>query len=139
MPDIDVFMNHRAEVKVEYHGHTITIGYDAEHYEQSLAKRLAKIQETNDLDAVVDILERLLLDWDLTAGGEPLPITTETLAARSMPMLMAINVAIQTDMFASPNGPSSLRGSSTAPVSLPTTTNSSGQPGSLAARRPRGT
>lgn len=131
-------MNHRAEVKVEYHGHTITIGYDAEQYDQTLARRLAKIGETNDLDAVVDVLQRLLLDWDLTAGGEPLPITTETLAARSMPMLMAINVAIQTDMFSPKNGTVSPNGSSTAPASPPTSINSSERPGSLAARQRRG-
>jgi hypothetical protein len=115
MPDIQELINQCATVTLQYRPDwSVTLEYRPERYEHRMTARLIQIEETKDIDAIVDVLMTLMSKWDVTDNGKPLPITPEVLADRPLAFLSALLGAIQEDIRTPKNDNDSATGSSVA-------------------------
>ena len=140
------------EVDVEWNGHVILVRYRADLNNRALIamKRvmvgvtaLDGITKFPDVEAIITELQRVLLPsgpdvpedergWDLTDGGESVPITFDTLVDLPPGLPAAILGGIFRDVNdpnrRKPSSAGSARGASSAPAVSPITTASSAMP-----------
>lgn len=97
------------EISVEYAGEIIRVTYAPAKvtpaWERGFQEALKDEWRTR---ALVDALAEILVGWDLTEEGAPLPVTRESLARLPLDLLGAIFSAIMEDLRPNPTsaGPS---------------------------------
>lgn len=104
MPDLDDLFNGRTPVTVEINGVAVRVAYNAGVFSNQFMHELEQSGTDRDLDRVVALLPRVLVEWDLTRRGKPIPITKEVLDALPIPILTAIGTAVLEDLMSSKNG-----------------------------------
>lgn len=139
MPDIDSLYSGTAHTTAIIRpGYEIAVEYDPRKHDQLMAARLVHIAETKDLEAITDGLLTMLVGWDLTRGGAPVPITQDELELIHPTILQSVLGAIQTDMFTPKNANGSPTTSPTDSASPRRTTNTFVPPGTSRAQRRHG-
>lgn len=129
------------ETSCEWGGHTILLRYRADLDNRALiaAKRLFAGVETMDgtqrmpdMEAIIDALTPMLTGWDITRGGQPVPISKETVIGLPLGLPAVMLMSVVGDAMdpnrrpVSANGWSAEAGSQ--PIAFPTTTPSSAMP-----------
>lgn len=130
------------EVPVPYNGHTIVVQYRADIDGRSMRAiqgvivgvptAMDKSVRFPDLDSVVAELARVLVGWDITRDGQPVPITQEEIRRlpADLPFLLLQTVVgdIHDPNRRRPSHDGSSVGASSEPTPSPTTTASSTTP-----------
>lgn len=88
-----------AKVQITYKDRVSQITYHPDVLTTAMAADFATAEEAGDLEAVTNLLEPLLADWDLTAGpGVPFPPVAENLRRVPLGLLGAIFGVIQKEI-----------------------------------------
>jgi hypothetical protein len=82
------------ELTFTYRNEEVNITYNPEATRQELAALRANLPtlkgEVEQWDALVSALAQMLVSWDVTEHGQPLPITEATLRKLSYPLLLRL-------------------------------------------------
>ena len=112
--DLDALEANRARLHVPYKDQELTIEYQPERVGMNLQRAWLRLgQPPHDVEPLLEQLATILLSWDLSRGGEPLPLTTDVLGALPVALTGTIAQNILED-FADPK---SLRKTETASAS----------------------
>jgi hypothetical protein len=95
----------------------VALRYRPDAYTDELETAFARLGDQGRLTgAFVALFAPMLVGWDLTDGGEPLPCDPAGIAKLGAPLCKALYLAIVRDVFADPKASSgSSNGASTTP------------------------
>ncbi len=96
MPSLADLVGDRATLPIPFGAETITVVYRPTSYTMSLAERLGEVR-------VAEFIEQLVIEWDVTTEGEPVPLVAATLDDLVHPaVLRAVTQAIIADAGTDP-------------------------------------
>lgn len=128
MPDIDLLYKRVAPAQVTYgDDFVINLTFRPDKYVAELHNKIVADRTQNPtFDEITDALDELVIGWDLTDQGVPVPVTREALNALPIMLLRDMLIAIQTVVLSRKNAGSSTDGSSVEEnkESAPATTSS---------------
>ena len=94
----------RRQVAIKVEGETLNVVYNERMLTPGLIREVERLDKSEDVDGTVELLSRLLIEWDLQdEKGKPWPITRESLADLTYRELGMIQRAITEDL--APNQP----------------------------------
>lgn len=91
--EFDSIVNERVETVIEWGDDEIVIGH--RHYTEALEKAAMGEDGRWTGEGVKRLLVAMILDWDLTKGGEPYPITLEALTQLPSPLVSGMFMHLQ--------------------------------------------
>ena len=120
--DLDALERNLASVTATYKGQTATVVYYPERVGLNLQRGLAEAAvPPYQPHVLLDELPKIVVDWDIRRGGEPVPITPEGLGTLPLLVTSAIASAIMED-FRDPKSPTAtLPPASPSPTPSPAT------------------
>lgn len=101
--EISNLLAHKRTIQVEFAGNTVKVTYDPAKVTQRNNNAWAdKADEVRgDTDKLLEVLDEqfieMVVGWDLTEGGDPYPITKESVWGLPRPFINAIRTAIFSD------------------------------------------
>lgn len=105
MPSLDELEAGLAVITVRYKTIDVTFEYHPDRVGMNLQRAIAAVSRPpHDVGPICDELARVLSQWDLTRGGEPIPITTAGIGSLGVGLAGAIGSAIMED-FTDPKSP----------------------------------
>lgn len=97
----ELLAGHTADAKVEWEGEIVTITYDKNAYTPELEAQV--MDEANGGGrALADLLEKLLMDWDIIENGEPFPPTRTNIGRLPVAFLVQVMKAVGEAMSQDP-------------------------------------
>lgn len=112
----DLFAKRRL-VNVPYEGATLEVHYAPARFDaptvMALGRFFTETERTGvpDLPAAASIAAHVIVDWNATEDGEPIPVTAAELETWDHGLLIDILLSLQNDYNAAKNGNSSSNGS----------------------------
>lgn len=88
--DIDGIRNDRAKAQVEYMGETVKFTYRPA---MITAENYSTLLHGTDLVELGELFSGIISSWDLTAGGNPLPLSKQSFAR--LPLMLYKSIARQ--------------------------------------------
>jgi hypothetical protein len=95
--EIGHLISKRKPLVVEWEGERVNLAYRP--YTLAIGQAITDALREGDRTYVVEEMERLLIEWDITEEGEPLPIDAESLGRLPLELLNAISRAILEEMY----------------------------------------
>lgn len=95
MAELKNIVNKRCPVSFEWHGEQIEIAY------RPYSERIENEVKGGDdwaLSSMKALVCAVALDWNITDGGEPVPINEETLTALPVELQLQLFYAVQNDL-----------------------------------------
>lgn len=89
--DLAALRQRRATAVVEYHGEAFNVAYRPEKYDANMQAKMMQVSRSSEFGPLLELLMEMLISWDLTDAGQPVPITPETLG--SLPLNLLAEVA----------------------------------------------
>lgn len=95
----------RATAVAHYAGEDVRLDYRPELLDAPTVSKLQSMLQTAEAPtAYIDLLARLVAEWDITEDGAPMPVTRENLTRFGVTLLDALASAILLDMQPAKNG-----------------------------------
>lgn len=92
----------RKPVTVTWRGHRAEVAYRP----TAITPRFLKaVPKDADIDLLVQTVAHLLVDWEITRAGEPVPIEPEAMMDLPIDLLSAVLSAVMDDYNANPQTP----------------------------------
>lgn len=95
--EIGHLINKRKPLAVAWQGETVNIVYRP--YTLGIGQEIRDALAKGNRSYVVEEMERLLIEWDITDQGQPVPINQETLSMLPLELLNAISQAMLDEMY----------------------------------------
>jgi hypothetical protein len=115
MPSLDELESGIAHLSVPYKGLTVEIDYYPDRVSMNMQRAIAVLSRPpHDVGPITEELALVLADWDLTRGGEPVPITPDGVGSLGIALSSAIGGSIMEDF----NDPKSPRSTGSTSASL---------------------
>lgn len=92
--DLSSIRKDRSSVTVDFMGETLTLKYRPA---MITPKTYHKLAEADSVDELSAFFADLIVDWDLTKGGDPMPVNKENVAELPMQLIRGISSAIMSD------------------------------------------
>ena len=125
MPSLDELEADLARLSATYHNVTVMFDYHPARVGMNLQRAVASVtRPPHDMGPIADELAKVLSAWDLTRGGEPIPVTADGIGSLPMGLAAAIGQNVMED-FHDPKSPSSLERSSAPSAPIPPSSPSS--------------
>lgn len=129
MADIDLLFKRRATATIAYgeddgQKFDIAIEFRPEIYDARLHNSIVERGKDATFDELTSALDKLLISWDLSHGGEPWPMNPENLRRLPIPLLFEMLIGIQRTIMARGNETGSKDTSSQESETPPSTTSS---------------
>jgi len=105
--DIGALFKKVSSIDIEYEGEKFGVSYAPQKYTSRVHHEVLESQKTQDFVPLVSILTAMLVSWDLTDNGKPLPITEETLSSLPVNLLMMLVGEVMKDVASGKNVPAS--------------------------------
>jgi hypothetical protein len=97
----ELLAGHAADVKVEWEDEVVNVTYDKHAYTPELEAQV--MDDANGGGrALADLLEKLLMDWDVLENGQPFPPTRANIGRLPIAFLVAVMKAIGESMAQDP-------------------------------------
>jgi hypothetical protein len=85
-------------VSVAVGGETLSVSYRPSELTPRFLKELKEKSTGGDAETTAEMLFHILTKWDVTDGGNPVPLTPEILASLGFDLLNAIVQAVMEDL-----------------------------------------
>lgn len=95
MADLKDIIGMRVPVTFDWNGTTIALAYRP--YSERIEREI-KGDDEWDADAMKRLLVRVVIDWDITSQGQPLPITEENLGELPTDLMFSLFYAVLNDL-----------------------------------------
>jgi hypothetical protein len=128
--DLAAIRDDVATTEAVYGPHAFLVRYRPSRYDDAFHQAFT---EQSARESINYYLTELLVSWDLTSDGAPIPTTPEGVATVSLPIKLAVVKAVEADVL----NPTITAGQ-TPPTSAPTATSSSGTPPAAPSATPNG-
>jgi hypothetical protein len=96
MPDLKHIISMRCPVTFDWHGERIELAYRP--YSEAIENTIKGDDEAWSLVSMKALIERVVLDWNITSDGKPAPVDAATLTALPSELIMGIFYACQNDL-----------------------------------------
>lgn len=111
--DIGALKAKVAETFIVYRGQRLNFSFRPDMYTDEVHRQYGGWQVTREFENGNQILLQLLVNWDLTDGGIPVPLNESSIALVPVPVKLAVFKAIMDEVLSGKNN-GSLSGSSMA-------------------------
>ena len=119
--DLAELEQNRARLTASHRSIVVTFDYYPERVGMAFQRALAAASRPpHDVGPIADQLPGIVAEWDLTRGGQPIPITAEGIGSLPMGISSAIGRAIMED-FGNPKSPVSMAATSASSTPSPAT------------------
>ena len=95
--EIGHLVSKRKPLKIEWAGETVNIVYRP--YSLSIGQEIRDALTGDDRHYLIEEMRRLLVEWDITEDGQPVPIDEESLERLPLEFLNAVSRAILDEMY----------------------------------------
>lgn len=96
MPELRNIVTKRCPVSFEWEEETINLAYRP--YSEQLEQEARGEDGEWDAESIKALLTIVLIDWDITSDGQPVPITLETLKALPTELVFAMFYVVLEDV-----------------------------------------